>query len=478
MKETAEHTESSKLGTNWRAMLPIGLVLMVLAVCYAAMATKYRAYDTDDPWYQAISYNTWNLNIDTDTFTNCRFPAGMGGSRNFGELASLIQATFLNRVGWYQWNGAILSAFFVLLSFVFWNFFLKNLGWSRVQRALYILSLGLLEPFVSMACKSRYDFFSFFVLSITLWLASRRLNYLAIAISFLAVETQPIGIVVPFAILLFLLFREKARVRLVLFFVLASVIGAGIHIWIHPLAIATMTHADWHNRTNDPITFGFLNSYFLDRKRHLPELIVLLFAAVMYWRRRSTVQNHFAVAISLVVYIVSCILRANVAYMVFFYPFLLLAAWPLLKTTKSMLLVTGLTALYLLPQYGVLLYINRHEGYDRQDIASVSRAISSARTSMHVSDDQVQVYGEYSLWYAHPRNYVSNGPWTHDSVLKADVLLCYDSPIEGYGLIEPLHLYCPDIWKMGTFQQVEQLSVRGHLLHVLTPIQSSAQGAM
>jgi hypothetical protein len=97
---------------------------------------------------------------------------------------------------------------------------------------------------------------------------------------------------------------------------------------------------------------------------------------------------------------------------------------------------------------------------------------------MHVSDDQVQVYGEYSLWYAHPRNYVSNGPWTHDSVLKADVLLCYDSPIEGYGLIEPLHLYCPDIWKMGTFQQVEQLSVRGHLLHVLTPIQSSAQGAM
>jgi hypothetical protein len=459
---------------SWVARHPIYLVILALAVCYGTLATKYRAYDVDDPWYQAISYNTWNLHIDTDTFTNCRFPAGMGGSRNFGDVPSLIQATFLNRVGWYQWNGALLSTLFVLLSFIFWNLFLANLGWQRMQRTLFILSMGLLEPFVSMACKSRYEFFSFFVLSFTLWLASKRLNYLAILLSLLAVETQPIGIVVPFAILLFLLFREKARVRLVLFFLLASVIGAGVHIWIHPLAIATMTHADWHNRTNAPLSFGFLSSYFFDRKRHLPELAVFLFAGVMYWRRRSSVQNHYAVAISLVVFLVSCVLRANVAYMVFFYPFLLLAAWPLLKTTRSMAIAAALVALYFLPQYGILLFINRHEAYHRQDIASVSLAIADVQTSMHLSDDQVRIFGDYSLWYAHPRNYVSNGPWTHDSLPKSNIVLCYDEPIEGYGLIEPLHLYCPDILRMGQFQEVEQLDVRGHLLHVLRPAQANA----
>jgi hypothetical protein len=439
------------------------------------MATKYRAYDVDNPWYQAISYNTWNYHIDTDQLMNCRFPAGMGGSRNFGKIASLIQAAILNRLGWFEWNGSILSTLFVLASIAFWNLFLANLGWLRTSRLLFLLSLGLLEPFVSMASKSRYEFFSFFVLSVSLWLASKHLNLLAIFLSFLATETQPIGIVVPIAILLFLLFREKARLRILIYFTAASLIGLVAYIWLHPLGLTTMMHADWTNRTNAPLTFGFLSSYFLERKRHLPELVALLFAAVVYWRRRKSIQSHFAVTISLVVVVVSCVIRANVAYMVFLYPFILLAAWPLLRTRKSQTVAAVLVVLFVLPQYGFLYYVNRHEGYGRQDLISVSKAIGDGQASMRLSDDQVHIFGDYGLWYAHPRNYVGNGPWTHDSLGVSNIVLCYSGPIESFGLIDSNLMYCPDILSLGRFKEFEDLTVRGHVLHVLTAAQSSAE---
>jgi hypothetical protein len=474
MEETVLLDNLGVKSESLSSRLLIYAVFIFLALLYITMATKYRAYDVDDPWCQSFSYNTWNEHIDTDAFANFEFPLGPGGTRMFSKVASLIQAAFLNRFGWYQWNGAMLSAFFVLLSYSFWNLFLTNLGWSRIQRATYILSLGVLEPFVSMACKSRYEFFSFFVLSISLWLASTQFKYIALFLSFLAVETQPFGIVVPLTILLFLCFRERDKLRPFLVFMLAGLISAMAYVWIHPLAITTWSHANWHHMQDSRLTFGFLGSYFIQRKRHIPEFAVLLFSGVMYWRRRSTIHNHFALATSAILLIASCVLRANVAYMVFLYPFLLLAVWPLLRSAKLMAIVMALTALYTLPQYGILLYINRNEGYNRQDLASVSHSISDAQNAMHLQDYQLHIYGDYSLWFAHPRNYASNIPETQKWLGTSNVVLCYDAPIEGHGLIEPLHLYCPDILRMGDFQELERFHVRGHLLHVLIPASSMA----
>jgi hypothetical protein len=432
------------------------IVIACLALCYAALAMKYRAYDIDSPWFQSHSYNLWNDHIDIDTFMNGSFPAGMGGTRVFGKLASLIQATVLNHLGWSQRNGAILSSTFVLSALAFWSCFLINIGLPRIQASLYILSLGLLEPFVSMACKSRWEFLSFFVLALSLWLASKRQEFPAILLSFLAVETQPIGVVVPLVTLIFLLRRQARKSSVLLYFLVASVVSAAVYILIHPLALTTIIHADWRRGAGNRIVGGFITGYFFVRKRHLPELGLLLLAGVLYWKRRKAIKDHFAVSASLAVILVACIFQHNnPAYMVFLYPFLLLAVWKLLATKRLSAIVTAVVALLVLPQYGILMFhINRHEGYDNRDIDSVKRAIITAQATMHLPNDQVRIYGDYGLWFSHPHNYVAADVSTRNSIAKSNVVLCYPAPIQSAALTQPGLLYCPDILRLGSYREL------------------------
>lgn len=458
-----------------RERLSLYAVIACLALCYAALWTKYRSYDIDNPWFQSFSYNTWNEHFDGDAFLNLSFPSGMEGTRVFGKVASLIQATVLNHLGWSQRNGAILSSTFVLCALAFWSCFLTNIGLSRIQGSLYILSLGLLEPFVSMACKSRYEFFSFFIFSVSLWLASKRQEFPALLLSFLALETQPIGFVAPLATLIFLIRREQRKLRLLLYFLVASLISAAFYLWLHPLALTRLLHADW--RQAKGVAGGFVTGYFLIRKRHLPELGLLFLAGAVYWKRRSFLKDHFAVFASLAVVTVACIFqRNNPAYMVFLYPFLLLAVWKLLPTKRLSAMATAVVLLLLLPQYGILMsYINRYEGYDNRDIDLVKRAIIKAQASMHLSDDQVRIYGDYGLWFSHPHNYVAAATTTRDSLAKSNIVLCYPGPIQSASLTQVGLLYCPDIVRLGSYQEVDQLSLRGHVLHVLIPAQAIAQ---
>ncbi len=403
------------------------------------------------------------------------FPSGMGGTRVFGKVASFVQATVLNYLGWSPRNGAFLSSAFVLAALAIWGCFLANIGVSGVRGSLCILSLGVLEPFVSMACKSRWEFFSFFVLCLSLWLASKRQEFAALLLSFLAVETEPFGIVVPLVTLVFLLQEERRNARPLLYFLLAGLISAQAYLWIHPLALATIVHADW--RQGRGVTGGFLTGYFLLRKRHFPELALLLIAGAVYWRRRSVIKNDFAVGAVLVVVIVAFVFQHdNPAYMVFLYPFFLLAVWKLVPTKRSSAMATALVLLLLLPQYGILAFcINRHQGYDGQDIDSVRHAIRNAQASMHLPDDKTHIYGDYGLWFAHPHNYVAAATSTQDSLPKSNLVLCYQAPIQRASLTQPGLLYCPDILRTGSYREIDHLSLRGHILHVLLRAQAAGQ---
>ena len=467
----AERPTRSQAGLNWERWSPY-IVIAWLALCYTALALKYRAYDIDNPWFQSHSYNLWNDHIDTDTFMCTSFPAGMGGTRVFGKVVSWVQATVLNFLGWSPRNGAILSGTFVLIALEFWSSVLAGMGLSRIRRSLYLLSLGMLEPFVSMACKSRWEFFSFFILCFCLWLASKRHDFPAILLSFVAVETQPIGIVVPLVTVIYLLCMGRRRARLLWYALAAGLISAAAYLWLHPLGVATIVHADW--RQGKGTAGGFLTGYFLVRKRHLPELGLLIVAGLMVWKRKSLLHNHFAVSASALVITVAFLFRHNnPAYMVFLYPFLLLAVWQVLLTNRSSAVAAAVVLLLVLPQYAILAFhFNRYEGYNNQDLNAVRQEIAKAEASLHVPDDQVRIYGDYGLWFSHPHNYVAAATSTRDSLPAASVILCYSGPIQSAALTQPDLLYCPDILRMGSYQETDQISLRRHLLHVLIPAQA------
>jgi hypothetical protein len=154
--------------------------------------------------------------------------------------------------------------------------------------------------------------------------------------------------------------------------------------------------------------------------------------------------------------------------MVFLYPFILLAVWNLLQTKRALLVVVAMLMLDVLPQYGVLyFYINRHEGYSKDDIERVRHAIDNAQASMHLSNEALHIYGDYGLWFSHPQNYVGAAAWTQDSIGKSNLVLCYPAPIQSPAITQPNLLYCPDILHLRPFQEIDKVAIRGHELCIL-----------
>jgi hypothetical protein len=146
-----------------------------------------------------------------------------------------------------------------------------------------------------------------------------------------------------------------------------------------------------------------------------------------------------------------------------------MAVWNLLQTKRALLVVVAMLMLDVLPQYGVLyFYINRNEGYSKDDFASVRRAIDRAQASMLLSSGDIHIYGDYGLWFSHPQNYVGAATWTQDAIWKSNVVLCYPAPIQSPAITSLDLLYCPDILRLRSFQNFDTIIIRGHELHILT----------
>ncbi len=98
--------------------------------------------------------------------------------------------------------------------------------------------------------------------------------------------------------------------------------------------------------------------YFLQRLRHIPELMVFLIAALLYWYRRRQFRSHFAPACALTVGVLSIAMpHGNASYMIFLYPFLLLMAMEVFQAERRLGTVISVAAVYLLSQYAVLAYL-------------------------------------------------------------------------------------------------------------------------
>jgi hypothetical protein len=156
----------------------------------------------------------------------------------------------------------------------------------------------------------------------------------------------------------------------------------------------------------------------------------------------------------------------NPAYMIFLYPFLVATAAQVLQIYGGFRVATLLVALYLLPQYALLAFLNRGHGYRNSDIALVSSAISKTAKTLGLNEDNVRVYGDYTLWFAHPKNYRAASTSTIPEIQQADIYLCYPHPIESHGFIAKEMLHCADIEKLVSLRSVQTLTIRGNILDI------------
>jgi hypothetical protein len=212
---------------------------------------------------------------------------------------------------------------------------------------------------------------------------------------------------------------------------------------------------------------GFFSSYFLERRRHLPELICFIAAAIIYWFRRHTVGCHYLAVSALVITVFSIVMpHGNSSYMIFLYPFLVAMMLIAFRADRRHQLIIALAILYVFPQYAYLVYINREQGYRPQDIRQVSDAIASASQQLGISDSRLRIYGDYGLWFAHPHFYRAASITTLGHIHDADLYVCYDSWNSAKILMPQHMLYCSDLRQRLSLRLLSKTLIRNNMVYL------------
>jgi hypothetical protein len=449
------------------------VVMALLGVLYLTLTQRYRAYDLDSPWFLSFSYNYCHGDIESDTFIERRYPLGMDGVHLFGKVPATAQCLVMDRTGWSPTSIVWLNLVLALASLWLLSEFLRRLGYGDRWTAAFLLLLGVSESFVSMVEKGRYEILAFLLLSLALWLGVRGWELAAALIAMLAVEVEPAAIIVPVLVILVLAFQTQDRGRLGLRLLVCAAVALPFYLLLHPGAIQEMARA--HYPPGKSIFDRTVFAYFLERRRHLPELAMLVLGVGLYWRHRKEIGAAVWMGLSLPMWLAasSLVLLAllqhpNPAYEVFAAPFLL---WPALEgygRAPRWRCVPALVCAGILLQYGYLFHLNRHEGFDRQEIAVVQQQIASAETQLAVGDSQLRICGDYSLWFAHPEHYSACDPERPAAIRSADLFLCFD----GHLMPDNLSGTAPSCAEVGTVRRLREISsvvLRGHRLHVEVP---------
>ena len=444
-------------------------ILFGLFVFYAATFLRYRSYDIDNPWFLSFSYNTCVEHIYHDAFMNVRFPAGMDGTFLFGKLAAYVQFAALGKLGWQQWPAMLLSSSFVLFSLGIWGLLLRRLGYTSAYVNLFLVAVGFSEPFVSAAEKFRYEPFSFGLLSIGLLLISYEWVAVGVFLGALAVEIQPIACVGLIPILVFTFWTRKFSLALVFRFMGALLIAGCLYFVLHPSIMNIRDYLSNGQMVRGASRGGMLAAYFVQRPRHLPELVCFLIAGPIYWRTRRTVQsNHLAISCLAMALVSVFIPHGNASYMIFIYPFLVSVALSAYRVELRAGLALALVLLYAIPQYVVWAYLNGDRGYRTEDIRQVSGTIATVSKQLGISDDAVKIYGDYGLWFAHPHLYEAATRNTVQDADRADLYLCYERSIQIEAFSPTDVFYCPDLKRLVPLRLIATVTVHGNELYLYT----------
>ncbi len=449
------------------------VVLLLLGVLYVGLTQRYRAYDVDNPWFLSFSYNYCHDNIQSDTFMQVHYPAGMDGVHLFGKIPATAQCVVMNRIGWSPASVVYLNVALGLAALWLWSEFLRKLGYRDRWIVAFLVLLGVGESFVSMMEKARYESFAFLLLSLSLWLGVYAWEIPAALIGMLAVEVEPAAIVVPVVVIVLLALRTHNRKRLTLKLLGCAAASVALYVALHPGAAHEIATAKY---PHTGMTFGpTLHSYFLERRRHLPELVMLALGAALYWIHRKKTGRPAWIGVPLpvslavaAIAVLSLLKHPNPAYEVMATPFLLWLALEGYERAPRWQWVPYVVFAGIMLQYLYLFHRNEQEGFDRKDIAAVRRQIASSQTLLGLADSQLHLCGDYSVWFAHPEHYsacTSNQP---AAINAANLFLCFDGPLmpEGLSAVSPS---CAETAAIRPLREISSITVRRHRLHFEVP---------
>lgn len=455
-------------------------LIVLIGLLYLALIGRYNAFDLDSRWFPSFSHSFLVEHIETDTFMRKPFPGGMGGVVAFGKVAAIVQGGLLNLFGWSLTAATLISTVFVLLSLFLFARTCRRLGYSANFTFCFIALLGLSEPFVSVSQKARYEFLPVFLLASALWLAARKNVVLSMFVVTLAVEIEPAAIVLPFAIATFLLWsnrqsKDLSSQQLIFRIFLGTIAATGIFFLIHPHIIWFLRSTDWTAFKKGDIRFpaGFVGAYYIVYRRHFPELAALLVAvAVCVAGDKRNLLLQWPALCAAVVLVLATLLRwPNPDYFCFIAPFLCLFLLQVFYVERYRGWILATILLFTLPQYiyRYKLWSRQQLSFSQNDEIEVNAAITRAASVIGKSPDQLNIVGNYALWFAHPHLFVNlHKEVVNQSVLNsADLLLCFDRPLNPAARTTQ-EITCGDL-NPNDSKLVEAMALRGQQLELRFP---------
>jgi hypothetical protein len=452
------------------------VLIALLGLLYLALMGKYSAFELDNVWFLSFSHSFWVDHISTDGFMLSTFPSGMGGVVAFGKIAAFLQGSVLSVVGWSLTHAILISVFFTLFSLVLFAQTCRRLGFGANFTLCYIALLGFSEPFVALSQRARYEFLMVFLMAVALWLAARQRPALAVFAAALAMEIEPVGVVVVLATATFLFSAEvrdrSLRPSQLIFSVLAGMVAAlAVYFLIHPGILSVLRSADWiaFRKRPAPWPGGFVAAYYFAYRRHLPELAVVLVAGVVSLMpdKRYLLRQWPALCVG-VVAVAGALLRwPNAEYFCLIAPFLCLFVLQVFYADRYRNVILAVVVLATVPQYAwrYRIWSSQHAALSQHDQREVSAAIDRAAALVGRAPEELNIVGNYTVWFAHPHRFINlNRLIVTPAMLRgADLILCFDQPVNPPSTQD---ISCSEL-NSSDYAEVGSMKLRAQQLHLL-----------
>ncbi len=353
----------SKTYISW--IVP-GIIFCGFVLLYVSMIHFYHEYYLDDGWSLSHAYYFLKLGEEFDYLNN----QGPLFIAYFTKTHAFVYGLWAELFGWGRIPHQFLSVILSWLGAWVWMRVFMKLGASRAMAIAFIVVLLLSDAFMIIATKTRTDALLLLLGATAVWCAVHRYWFWATLIALIATETHAIGIIYCFFVMaIWIIITDITKLesykKALLQVIPAALLGIGYYLILHYEHLSDFfgaLPAGGSYLHRDSFLFGYFWD-FGQYRRHMPELFVFVaayFTLLYFYRDREYLLWRFLVLMPLVVLLLDIILpRGSPFYAVHAYPiFIMLAIYAWSKIKMPVYIFPLLVALYMLPQYGYLVYKN------------------------------------------------------------------------------------------------------------------------
>ena len=366
------------------------------------MIVVYGQHGVDDAWTLSFDYYYLKDGYEFDRI----FGNGHGVVAYFGKTHAFLYGLWSEIFGWNRLTNRVLSTIFVVAGVFLWAIIAWKMTGSKQLATAFIILCLLLDIFINSATKVRPEALTFFLGAIALLSAIYNRWFWAIIASFIALETHPAGALYGLfvAAVWFSQIEWKKAYSYKTYFPfisLAVLLGGCYYWWLHGdnwRSLEIIIDSSSGRIIEDKF---YLISHFFHAKfyRYLPLFFIFIAAyCIFYWKYNLNDKLWLFLNAATLFIIIGAFVnqRGNANYALHAYPiFTLVLLWAYTRFKHSYTPLVVLTALFTLPQYAVVAYLNGNF-YFPTYIQTIKKHTSTTENMIHL--------GHSSHWFAFSDN--------------------------------------------------------------------------